>query len=227
MVTLLLPGMDGTGRLFDRLLPLLDPAIGARAVSFPPDRPLGYEQLLAELEIPRGPFAIVAESFSGPLGVLLAARYSDRVRGLVLVAAFVRSPSRLARAAASMGPSLLRIGLPDLALRSVLLGRDAGDAELGDVRAAIDSVSAPVLAHRLREIAMADVTTEFASISVPTLYLAGGRDRLVGVKIMEQLRRLRPAMQSHVLDAPHLVLQRAPTEAARVISQFLAPLLAT
>src|ERR1700679_4387919 len=96
MVTLLLPGMDGTGRLFAAFQPLLAPALGARVCAFPPDRPLGYEQLLAEVDVPSGPFAIVAESFSGPLGILLAARYAERVRALVLVATFARSPSAVA-----------------------------------------------------------------------------------------------------------------------------------
>jgi pimeloyl-ACP methyl ester carboxylesterase len=227
MVTLLLPGMDGTGGLFARLRPLLDPALGARVVSFPPDRPLGYEQLLAELDIPSGPLAIVAESFSGPLGILLASRYADRVRGLVLVATFVRAPSKLAaRLGASLGASLFRVRVPDLALRWALLGMDAEDAEVSDVRAAIESVDETVLALRLREVTTVDVTREFASTSVPTLYLGGGRDRLVGVKVLDQLRVLRPDMQSRVLDAPHLVLQRAPVEAARLIHEFLLPLVA-
>jgi hypothetical protein len=58
MVTLLLPGFDGTGRLFGRLQPRLDPALGARVVSFPPDRALGYKDLLAQMDVPSGPFAV-------------------------------------------------------------------------------------------------------------------------------------------------------------------------
>jgi pimeloyl-ACP methyl ester carboxylesterase len=98
---------------------------------------------------------------------------------------------------------------------------EATDAEVSDVRAAVESVDALVLAHRLRELVAIDVTEGFTSSSVPTLYLAGKRDRLVGSSIMRQLRRLRPDMQTRVLDAPHLVLQRAPAEAASLISEFL------
>jgi pimeloyl-ACP methyl ester carboxylesterase len=124
MVTLLLPGLDGTGRLFARLYPLLDPALDARVVSFPTDRALGYNDLLAELEVPSGPFAIVAESFSGPLGILLASKHPMQVTGLVLVASFVRNPSPLARIAAALGRRFFRARPPSLALRWALLGMD-------------------------------------------------------------------------------------------------------
>lgn len=224
MATLLLPGMDGTGRLFARLHPLLDPALGARVVSFPTDRTLGYGDLLAELEVPSGPFAIVAESFSGPLGILLASKHPNQVRGLVLVATFARNPTTLlARMGAALGPRLFRARPPDLALRWALLGMDATDADVSDVRAAIESVDPAVLAHRLREHVRVDVTQEFRSSSVPTLYLAGRRDRLVGTRVMRELQRLRPDLKTRVLDAPHLVLQRAPAEAAATINEFLLP----
>jgi hypothetical protein len=36
-----------------------------------------------------------------------------------------------------------------------------------------------------------------------------------------KLRRLRPDMRTRLLDAPHMVLQRAPAEAASLINEFL------
>ena len=222
METLLLPGMDGTGRLFAPLERHLVPDIRARAVAFSPDQPRSYDELLAEVSIPDGPLAIVAESFSGPLGIRLAARHRDRVRALVLVATFVRNPSTLAGwMQALFGRRLFKVRLPDLALRLGLLGMDAPDDELSAVRAVLLTVQPEVLAGRLREIVSVDVSHEFAECTAPLLYIAGGRDRLVGTRVMAQLQRLRPDMQSHVLDAPHLVLQRRPVEAAQLISEFL------
>jgi len=61
--------MDGTGRLFASLERHLAPELITRVVAFRPDQPRGYDELLAEIPIPAGPFAIVAESFSGPLRV--------------------------------------------------------------------------------------------------------------------------------------------------------------
>ncbi len=73
----------------------------------------------------------------------------------------------------------------------------------------------------MAEIASVDVSNEFARGTAPVLYIAGGRDRLVGTGVMAQMKRVRPDMQTRVLDAPHQVLQRKPVEAAQLISEFL------
>ncbi len=112
---------------------------------------------------------------------------------------------------------LFQMRLPDVALRLGLLGMDAGDDELSALRAALLSVEPAVLTGRLGEIVSVDVSNEFAQGTVPLLYIAGGRDRLVGTRVMAQMKRVRPDMQAQVLDAPHLVLQRRPVEAAQLI----------
>ena len=71
---------------------------------------LGYDELLAEPHVPDGPFCIIAESFSGPLAVLLTRKYAMQVRGMVLAASFVRSPSPLfVRFAAAAGAPLFHL----------------------------------------------------------------------------------------------------------------------
>lgn len=221
METLLLPGMDGTGRLFASLLPHLAPDLRPRVVAYPPDRPRSYDELLDDLPVPAGPFAIVAESFSGPLGIRLASRYPTQVRALVLVATFVRRPSAAVRWMSALGSSLFRPRLPDVALRVGVLGLDASDDDVSALSSALSSVHRSVLAGRLRELVRIDVTREFSAGRAPVLYLAGGRDRLVGAGVMAQLERLRPDMETRVLDAPHLVLQRRPIEAGALISEFI------
>jgi hypothetical protein len=66
MQLLLLPGMDGTGQLFTPLLTALPPTLSAVAFSYPPDEPLGYEELLPLIEsaAPHGNFVVVGESVS-------------------------------------------------------------------------------------------------------------------------------------------------------------------
>jgi pimeloyl-ACP methyl ester carboxylesterase len=107
MHLILLPGMDGTGRLFGPLLRILPPGLEAAVVAYPADRPCGYAELLplVEAAVPDGgEFLILGESFSGPLASLLAARRPRRLRGVILCASFARSPlpsfiSRLRRIA--------------------------------------------------------------------------------------------------------------------------------
>ena len=225
MQTLLLPGMDGTGRLFVPLTRHLAPTLHPRIVSFPAERRRSYDELLHDIALPNEPFAIVAESFSGPLGIRLAHRHADRCRALVLVATFVTNPSALAASMrALIGPRIFRAPPPGPFLRWALLGMDASHEQLNDLRAALSCVAPEVLADRVRQILAVDVTKEFASSPVPTLYIAGSRDRLVGAKVMARMNALRPDMRTHVLDAPHLVLQRKPAEAAKLIWGFVSHL---
>lgn len=222
METLLLPGMDGTGMLFDRVARALPAALGARVVRYAPHRCRSYAELLEDLVVPAAPFALVAESFSGPLAIQLAARYPDRVRALVLVASFVRSPSLLAAwLRGPLGRRLFELHAPDLALRWALLGFYASADEVRELRRALGEVAPEVLASRLEEIASVDVRDELARCRAPLLYLAGKHDRWVGPRAIEEIRRVRPDVEVVVLDAPHLVLQRQPAAAARHIARFL------
>ena len=84
--------MDGTGRLFDRLRAALPQRFDVQVISYPTNELLGYDALAERITIPSEPFAIVAESFSGPIGITLAARNLTHLRALVLVASFAQSP---------------------------------------------------------------------------------------------------------------------------------------
>ena len=195
-------------------------------VSFPQDRLLGYDDLLNRIELPEGPFAIVAESFSGPLGIRIASANPERVVALVLVASFVRNPAWLAARFATwmspiVGPHFLRKRLPGLALRMALLGSDAEQNEVNELRAVFATVEPAVLANRLCEIVSVNVERELISSKAPLLYLAGRRDRLVGARAHSQMKKLRPDMEFRLLDAPHMVLQRRPRESAELVAEFL------
>jgi pimeloyl-[acyl-carrier protein] methyl ester esterase len=155
--------------------------------------------------------------------VLLAARYPGRIRAVVLVASFVRPPSRLARFLEPLLRILFFAGPPpSVALRLTLLGVDAAENDVMELRATLRSVSPAVLAARLHAIASVDASEAFAAGTAPLLYIAGARDRLVGKRSLEDMHRLRPDMETRTLDAPHLVLQRAPENAARIVSEFIS-----
>ena len=97
MRLMLLPGMDGTGRLFGPLLRILPQGLEVTVFAYPPDRPCGYAELLplVEAAVPEGgEFVVLGESFSGPLALLLAARRPRGLRGVILCASFARGPWR-------------------------------------------------------------------------------------------------------------------------------------
>lgn len=221
MRTLLLPGLDGTGLLFARLTRALPEDLGPVVIRYPTAEALTYDELVDKVVVPDGDVAIVAESFSGPIGVKLAARLGSRVRALVLVATFARRPSWLVTPASFLATMLFRLQLPRAAARALLLEAAASKEEVDELRQVLRQVSPAVLAQRLREIDRVDVTAELGSVRSPLLYLRASRDRLIHASTVAAFREVAPAIEVATIDAPHLLLQRRPEECGRLIAAFI------
>lgn len=218
----LLPGMHGTTEMFEPLLGALPSTFDVTPIGYPTDVPLGYDALLERLAPPGGPFAIVAESFSGPLAIRFAATRPRGLEALVLVSSFARCPVAAPRVAAPLlAPRFFRTPPPPLVVRALMLGPEATDEEVEAVRHRLARVAPEVLAHRLREILRVDVRDAFAHLELPLLYVHGRRDRLVGAGVPRELSKRNPSLRVETLDGPHLLLQRRPAEAAERIARFV------
>jgi pimeloyl-[acyl-carrier protein] methyl ester esterase len=222
----LLPGMDGTGRLFDPFLDELPAALSATVVRYPVDRPLGYADLepLVESALPTaGPFVLLAESFSGPLALRVAARGHPRLVAVVVVGSFARSP--VGRCLSSLrhviGSWCFRFAPPSWLIRRFLAGADAPAELVAAARTAAAAVAPAAMAKRIREVLAVDVRSLLPETHVPVLYIAGSRDRLIAPRSVEDFQTLGGPFQSATLDAPHLILQTQPAAAAQLIEQFL------
>jgi pimeloyl-[acyl-carrier protein] methyl ester esterase len=68
---LLLPGLDGTGALFDRFLTVLSKDIETRTIRYPDDSAMGYPELVGfvERQLSADKSYLLAESFSGPIAL--------------------------------------------------------------------------------------------------------------------------------------------------------------
>lgn len=226
MHLLLLPGMDGTGRLFSPLLRALPPSLHGIPVAYPCDRPCGYDELLplVEAAVPRGrDFLVLGESFSGPLAVLLASRKPPGLKGVVLCASFARSPlpSFAGYFRGLVRPLWFR-ATPRPLVRRVLLGRFGSPPLARMVEEAVAAVHPAVMAARARAVLGVDVGAALRACPVPMLYLAAREDRLVSRRSFAHIKRLRPGIEAATLTGPHLLLQAAPEAAARVIRSFAA-----
>jgi pimeloyl-[acyl-carrier protein] methyl ester esterase len=221
---LLLPGMDGTGRLFAPLLPHLPATLAPRIVTYPFDQPLDYADLLAlvSAQLPAGPFVVLGESFSGPLALRLAAARPPGLAGAILVASFVAPPlpwlPRWAHRLAS--PAMFN------SLGRRLGGRVLGTGECppgvaAAFREANAAVSPAVIAHRVRAALTVDLEPAREALAdVPLLALVAARDRLLGPASTAAIRHLLPHADVRTIDSPHLLLQARPAEAAAAIAEF-------
>ncbi|WP_257305224.1 alpha/beta fold hydrolase [Geothrix campi] len=220
----LLPGLDGTGLMFEPFVKALG-SFKARVVRYP-EGLTSYAACLhfARVQLPRGrPYLLLGESFSGPVAMALAAEQPEGLVGLVLCGTFARNPRPgLAWAVALLG--LLPGRLPLALLRYLLLGRWATEPLLDRVRAMAPQVPPNTLKGRLRSVVTVDQTPLLGRIQVPSLALVGAQDRLVPPAATDWLRSHLPNLDVTRLQGPHWLLQTRPDAAVQAIEAFLGRL---
>jgi pimeloyl-[acyl-carrier protein] methyl ester esterase len=223
----LLPGMDGSGELFEEFaaaLRTIAPRLSITIVRYPPDRALGYAELAAYAreQLPAGQaYALLGESFSGPVAIMLAAARPPGLTGLILCCTFARNPAGAMRALAPLLNWLPLRHLPMTLLRHSLMDAATGAGVATRLRAALARLAPGVLAARMAAVLAVDAGENLARVAVPVLYLRAARDRLIARAVADQLARLQPRLRIADFPAPHLLLQTCPREAAAQVLQFI------
>lgn len=218
---IILPGLDGSPELRREFAAALAPEFDATVLELPQDPALDYEGLTqwARTRLPTDePFLLVAESFSGPIAIQLAAGRPPGLIGLVLAATFACTPRRGLRAlhALSRWLPLQRLVGPFIFL---MMGRWVTPEWKRRLREALLQLDARVPRRRLLACARVDVAAQVADIECPILYLQASRDRLVPRASWETIRdRSRNAICIGV-EGPHMLLQACPEECADAVKR--------
>ncbi|HEY3399875.1 MAG TPA: alpha/beta hydrolase [Geothrix sp.] len=221
----LLPGMDGTGIMFEPFLKALaDSGFETRVVRYPAGL-ASYPACLhyARTQLPKErPFLLLAESFSGPVALALAAEEPEgRLVGLVLCGSFAKNP----RPGLAWATPLLRVlparRLPRTLIRFLLLGRWKSGPLGSLVDTMLPQVPPATLKGRLLAVGTIDQTALLRHIRVPILALVAAHDRLVPLTATHWLRAHLPTMDIARLQGPHWLLQTRPDAALQAITAFL------
>jgi pimeloyl-ACP methyl ester carboxylesterase len=169
------------------------------------------------------PYVVVAESYSTPLAIRIAAMRPGNLKGVVLCAGFATSPLKgwLHSLTGLLPLRGLRLMFPEFMVRRFLVGEDAAPALVSAVIGEVEWVEPKVLAARVREVLHCDVRAELAKVEVPIQYLRAAEDRLVDVACLEEIVMIQPKTVSAVVDGPHLLLQREAAFCAGVVAGFV------
>lgn len=219
----ILPGLDGTTALLaDFCTGLAALGVGVRPVSYPIDRPVGYDglELIIRAQLAESKaFVLLGESFSGPLAIRIAANPPAGLVGLVLSTTFARSPVPVLAPLAPL--ARLAPARPPMALLSwLLLGRWATPALQCALGEALRTVSPDVLRTRAAAALRVDVSALLSLVQVPTLQLVASHDRLLARSASKVLASGVPRCRTVVLRGPHLLLQTASEAAAGEVAGF-------
>ena len=220
----LLPGLDGTGRLYARFASQWDSRGPVGTLDYDSRRFDSYEALTDELRprLPTEPFVLVAESFAGPLAIQLAASQPEGLRGLVLAATFAHAPLPLSRFLAAILVRMPAVLPPGLLLEQLLAGGYGDPLLRAELDAVLAQIPVPVLHRRALAALGCDVRSTLASLGVPVLCLVPTRDRLIRRSASDEMVVLARHARSVRIDAPHFVFQTAAAACAEAIGDFIA-----
>jgi pimeloyl-ACP methyl ester carboxylesterase len=222
MKIVILPGLDGTGTLLSEVEAILDREHDVSSLQYPSDL-YRYEDLQTWIEktLPEGEFIMVAESFSGPLAVMIASNRPSNLKGVVFAATFAKTPRKL--------PSFLTCATEIMPIKSLLfawlaqpflMGKWSNKEFTADFRHSMGLVPASTIAGRLREVLKVDVVEQLNSLDLPTIYLQAANDRLVPSRMALDFE-LEPD-NIFAIEGPHFLLQANPSHSAKYISKFAA-----
>lgn len=220
---LLLPGLDGTGRLFAPLQAALSESIEAVAIAYSDERRFEeYVETIAGRMSDTGN-VLFAESFSGPIALALIHQFPSRIRCAILCATFAVSPFRTLCRAAGIVPTWgFRSGsLRHNLIRHFALNGEMHHAILPEILDVTDSVPAAVTRSRLELLSQLDMRPILTEIRQPVLYMQASRDRVVGQWLSRQLIEGLPEVDARIIAGPHMLAQTRPRECARAIEEFL------
>lgn len=220
----LLPGLDGTGELFAPFTAACADAIATRVIAYPADRGMTYaeHETWARAQLPNDrDFVLLAESFSGPVGIAIAAAPPPGLIGLVLCASFAANPMPVFGPLSRLVGALPAARIP-AALTAPWLYANRATPELRRAHArAMARVTPAAIRARVQAILAVDHRALLERVRVPILYLRATADRLIPASAGLEILRLRPDTMLAEIDAPHFLLQTEPYPAVAAIMRFI------
>jgi pimeloyl-ACP methyl ester carboxylesterase len=224
LTLILLPGLDGTGKLFSGFVRELGPGVESRIVAYPLDLPLSYDELetLVQGALPRDrPFILLAESFSGPLAIRIAAQSPPGLAAVILSASFAKNPFPWARWARPLAAYLPLKSLPRWVRAPLMWGSASPQQAPKQMERAIAGVSPAVIRQRIAALLAVDETAALGLVRLPMLVLRAKYDRVISRAATTRIVKILPAVQLVEIDGPHLLLQTRPAECAAVALRFM------
>lgn len=221
---ILLPGLDGTGRLFAPLVKALaQHGISARAIGYPTHGATDYAELehYVRSKLPgAAAFVLLAESFSGPIALRIGAAPPANMRGLILSTTFATRPTPLPGPLSGV-VRWARLRPPMFLLDWFLMGPWSSRPLRSELAAALAGVSVAVLSQRAFEALRVNAADASKQLKLPSLMLWARQDRLLSASARKQLARALQLAQTHEVEGPHLLLQTQPRLCAGLIAEFV------
>ncbi len=218
MKIILLPGLDGTGALFDALVNNLREGVDTEVLTYEKIDSLTYTDQAEEIghRIKDTDVVLVGESYSGRVVYELNQILGERVKAVVFIASFISCPSKVAKLAGYIPIGLLKPNFINKSLLNIFgFNRQATPTLIDSVFSSISSANKQKLKARLKNIS--GLTKSQVKIYSPVTYIRPNRDLLVGRGSVEHIKSLCVNFKEVTVSGGHFIAQSEPEECAKVI----------
>jgi len=221
MKVVLLPGLDGTGILFQPLIEALPQNIETLIISYPKFKKQNYGELVSyvTVQLPEEDYILVGESFSGNIAYQIALSSPKHLKSIIFVASFLSNPRPLLLSLVNLFPTkiLFSVPPPKFIIKNFLLGSSAKYNVTQLFLEVLKQVSPEVLSFRLEKIQKLQLG--FQVCGVTTTYIQATNDYLVPQKSVKNFKKLFTSLSVVKVIGSHFVLQSKPVECAKIIEK--------
>lgn len=184
----LVSGMDGTGELFYRQVPLLEKSYSVATYALRDDATTmevladDLRRVIEQAAPEAGRAIVIGESFGGALALSTALRYPQHVSGLVVLNSFPYFAPQFRLRIAIAGVSLIPWGAMSLVRHVTSFFMHSPHTHREELRKFLELTARTTrmgYRNRLRILMAYDVRERLGEIRCPTLFLAAERDHLV------------------------------------------------
>jgi pimeloyl-ACP methyl ester carboxylesterase len=169
-------------------------------------------------KLPNEDFMLVAESFSGPIGVVLAQSDIPNLKAIVFVATFLSTPRRSLVKVMRHLPIKLFSKLPfaTALYRFFMFGSHAPNEIVTLFQEVLSELPSETLKQRLFAIESLSLSAD--KIDLPAVYIRAEEDRLVSCEKCTEFKTIFSSLSVKTIKGPHFVIQTNPEECAEVIN---------
>ena len=224
MKIILLPGLDGTGDLFNPILKALPSNCSNHVISYPQTTEMNYQALADYVykQLPQNEdYILIAESFSGPVAYLLALMKPPHLKSIIFFASFLSNPRPIVLNICQFLPVriLLSFPIPKFIIKLFLLGKNINKQTLNLFINTINKVPKRMMAFRLKELSQFRAQSRLSEMR--TIYVQAINDKLVPSKSVRPFKQLIENIIILKIDAPHFILQSNSLDCAKIITTEL------
>jgi pimeloyl-[acyl-carrier protein] methyl ester esterase len=220
---LLLPGLDGTGKLFSRFVHMRPPSFSCEVLAYD-DGFAEFDEYVNAVKVrlcADAKTVLIAESFSGPIAAHIASRYPEQVAGIIFAASFVAPPHPVLLSIVSVMPAPAFGAMRAMLVNQFCVNGVREKNVIDEASAVVSGLESAVIKRRLMLLGSLIKLTH-AQIDIPVLSLRATQDRLITQAATSSITTTFPKTISIDVEAPHFLLQTRPEECWRHIEKFIS-----